>query len=68
MSLSLSDLVETGAVRKKAKGPVKYRNPAEPTQTWTGRGRPPEWVIDAVKGRASLEDLAIKPASERPRQ
>ena len=31
----------------KAKGnvnPPKYRNPANPDQTWTGKGRRPEWI------------------------
>ena len=67
LSLSLSDLVETGAVRKKAKGPAKYRNPADPTQTWTGRGRHPQWVIDDVKRGASLEYLAINLRGACPR-
>ena len=22
----------------------KYRNPADPSQTWSGRGRPPTWI------------------------
>lgn len=42
---------------KKKRGqstlPPKYRNPAEPTQTWTGRGKPPAWV-DVVGREACL--------------
>jgi DNA-binding protein H-NS len=41
----------TVEVAKKKRGqstlPPKYRNPADPTQTWTGRGKAPAWV-DAV--------------------
>lgn len=30
----------------------KYRNPANPDQTWTGRGKRPRWFNDALaKGR-----------------
>lgn len=33
---------------KKKRGqstlPPKYRNPADPTQTWTGRGKAPAWM------------------------
>ena len=25
----------------------KYRNPKDPSQTWTGRGRRPNWIVEA---------------------
>ena len=25
----------------------KYRNPKDPSQTWTGRGRRPTWIVEA---------------------
>ena len=25
----------------------KYRNPKDPSQTWTGRGRRPLWIVEA---------------------
>ncbi len=37
----------------------KYANPEEPGQTWTGRGRKPRWVVDALEQGKSLDDLAI---------
>lgn len=37
----------------KSSRPAKFRNPADPTQTWTGRGKPPAWV-DAVGREACL--------------
>jgi DNA-binding protein H-NS len=30
-----------------SKGVAKYRNPKDPTQTWTGRGRRPLWMSAA---------------------
>lgn len=41
----------------------KYRNPTEPAQTWSGRGRQPVWVQAHIAGGGSLEDLAILPAA-----
>lgn len=37
----------------------KYRNPANHLQTWTGRGKHPHWVRDALASGKSLSDLAI---------
>ena len=36
----------TGAVggRQRRKMPVKFRNPQNPDETWTGIGRSPRWV------------------------
>ncbi len=41
------------------KGAPKYANPADASQTWTGRGRQPQWVKDAFAQGKSLDDLAI---------
>jgi DNA-binding protein H-NS len=45
--------------KASGKGLPRYANPAQPDQTWTGRGRQPGWVKDALKSGKSLEDLAI---------
>ena len=63
--LDISDLMAVDQVKKikakKTRGKVapKYRNPANSSETWTGRGRQPLWVADAVMGGKSLEDLLI---------
>ncbi len=44
---------------KATKGVPKYRNPADPSQTWTGRGRKPQWVNDALAKGTPMEDLEI---------
>ena len=43
------------------RGPVavKYRNPKDTTQTWTGRGRKPNWVVDALKKGQKIESFAV---------
>jgi len=47
---------------KKGKGSVaiKYRDPKNPENTWTGRGRMPRWMAAATKGgKAKKEDCLI---------
>jgi DNA-binding protein H-NS len=46
----------------KGKGTVavKYRDPKNPSNTWTGRGRMPRWMAVATKGnKAKKEDFLI---------
>ncbi len=50
--------VEKGG--RKEKAPVKYRNPTNPHQTWTGKGRQPTWVKELVEGGGTLEEMEIE--------
>ena len=43
----------------KGTGIAKYRNPKDTSQTWTGRGRKPNWLVDAVKKGSKIESFAI---------
>ncbi len=43
----------------KSKGVAKFANPADKSQTWTGRGRQPNWVKDALAKGKSLDSMAI---------
>ncbi|MHA7887155.1 MULTISPECIES: H-NS histone family protein [Roseicyclus] len=57
---TLEDLLGTkGPAKSGAKGVAKYANPADPSQTWTGRGRQPNWVKEALEAGKSLESMAI---------
>ena len=38
---------------------AKYANPDDRSQTWTGRGRKPNWLIAKVKKGTKLEQLEI---------
>lgn len=40
-------------------GQARYRNPADNTQTWTGRGRQPKWIAEGLSGGKSLDDFRI---------
>ena len=45
--------------RKRAPSTKIYRHPENPTLTWSGRGRKPGWIGDALASGKSLEDFAI---------
>ena len=64
MGFSLDELTAAVAplsVVKKPRKKVapKYANPADKTQTWTGRGRRPLWVVAALEAGHNLDDLTI---------
>ncbi|QDW66324.1 H-NS histone family protein [Luteimonas granuli] len=41
------------------KVPPKYRNTANPEQTWTGRGKQPRWMAEEVAKGRRPEDFLI---------
>jgi DNA-binding protein H-NS len=45
--------------RKGVGQKVKYRNPADIAQTWSGTGRKPAWLVDALASGKTLEDFAV---------
>ena len=51
----------TGAVggRQRRKMPVKFRNPQNPEEKWTGIGRTPKWV-DAILSERGIDMAAFK--------
>lgn len=63
--VSVAELVaQAGAKASKpasSRPPVaaKYRNGADASQTWTGRGKRPRWLADAVAAGATLESFLI---------
>jgi DNA-binding protein H-NS len=48
-----------GRGKGRSKAGVKFRNPKDPSQTWTGRGRRPHWLVEAVKKGAKQESFAV---------
>lgn len=37
----------------------KYINPNNPAETWTGRGKRPRWLNDALNAGASLSQFSV---------
>ncbi len=56
---SLAELTGAPANRKRTPSSAKYANPANPSDTWTGRGRKPRWFSEAMAEGKKPEDLAI---------
>lgn len=46
----------------------KYRNPAQPSETWAGRGKQPRWLIAQLRSGKQLDDFRIQPPSDRARR
>ncbi|GAB4260218.1 MAG: H-NS histone family protein [Pararhodobacter sp.] len=57
--LTPADLAALTTRRTRRPAAPKYANPANPSQTWTGRGRRPRWVDAALASGKSLDDLTI---------
>ena len=57
--LSMDDIVGGKSKAKKSKAPAKYRNPSNPDQEWTGRGRQPAWFKSALAAGKKPESLEI---------
>jgi DNA-binding protein H-NS len=59
MGFSLSELTGMQAARKRAPATAKYANPADPSETWSGRGRKPRWFIEAMAAGKSAESMSL---------
>ena len=59
MGFKLEDLAAPGGRRKGKSSPAKYRHPENPTLTWTGRGRRPNWITAALEQGRTLQDMEI---------
>jgi DNA-binding protein H-NS len=56
---SLSEITGIGGGRKRKSAAPKYAHPENPALTWSGRGRRPGWVNEALEAGKSLDDLKI---------
>ena len=59
MGFSLAELTGAIVVRKRAPAVAKYANPANSSDTWSGRGRKPRWFDAALKSGKNPEDMAL---------
>ena len=56
---TLADFAGASAPKKRAPAGAKYANPADKSQTWSGRGRKPHWYIAAIATGKKPEDLSV---------
>lgn len=62
-SLTASELglnKKTNTKGSKTKAKAKFKNPADQSQTWSGRGIQPKWVKEYIKSGKTLDSLLIK--------
>ena len=59
LGYSLAELVGTETKSSRAPAPAKYRHPENPALTWSGRGRKPQWFVEALAAGKTAENLAI---------
>ena len=58
LGFSLSEL--TGAGKKsRTAGVPKYCHPTDPTQTWTGKGRQPNWIKEQLAHGKNMDAFLI---------
>jgi DNA-binding protein H-NS len=59
MGFSLAEVMGTAPIRKRTPAVPKYANPANKSDTWSGRGRKPRWFDAALKAGKSPESMSI---------
>lgn len=62
--LSLASASHKGKKDGRARRPypsvsAKYRNPAEPSETWAGRGKQPRWLSAQLRSGKQIDDFRI---------
>ncbi len=57
--LTVHDLYGIGKRGRGGKSVAKFANPDDRSQTWTGRGRKPNWLVAKVKRGAKMTDFAL---------
>ncbi len=56
---SVGELFGARSAKAKVPSTAKYANPDDPTDTWSGRGRRPGWLVARLKKGAKPSDFAI---------
>jgi DNA-binding protein H-NS len=59
LGYSLAELVGTETKSSRAPAAAKYRHPENPALTWSGRGRKPQWFVDALAAGKTASELEI---------
>ena len=59
ITVSFQEGQRTVSSRKGSKVAAKYRNPHNPSETWTGRGVRPRWLQAQLDSGRSIDDFKI---------
>ena len=55
---TIEEILQAGEKLEKKRN-IKYRNTNDNEETWTGRGRKPTWLVEALASGHDVEDFAI---------
>ena len=55
---TIDEILKAGESLEKKRS-IKYRNTEDNNDTWTGRGRKPTWLVEALAAGRKLEEFAI---------
>lgn len=55
---TIEEILKAGETLEKKRN-IKYRNTDNNGETWTGRGRKPTWLVEALAAGRNIEDFAI---------
>ncbi len=63
VGLSIEQILEFGTTKRKKTTrksvEPRYRNKSDVSETWTGRGKQPRWLVAELEKGAKLEDFLI---------
>jgi len=59
LGYSLAELSGTDTKFSRAPSAAKYRHPENPSLTWSGKRRKPQWFIDVLAVGKNAEDLTV---------
>ncbi len=59
LGFSLSTLVGISAPKTRKAASTKYAHPENPSITWSGRGRRPQWFADAIAKGKTPESMSV---------
>jgi DNA-binding protein H-NS len=61
-------ILQSDARRPRRKYPPvlpKFQNPADPAETWAGRGKQPRWLVTQLKAGKKINDFLINRSKRR---
>jgi DNA-binding protein H-NS len=59
IGMTPEELLGPGDKARAGKVQAKYRHPDDPSLTWTGRGKRPSWLTEALAAGKTLDDFVI---------
>ena len=59
LGYTLAELAEGKSKAKRSPTTPKYRHPENPALIWSGRGRKPQWFVEALAAGKTADEMEI---------